>query len=260
MRASGAANTLIFPTSRQPHGPVRAENTDGAGLIAALADLGVAGRRPDDRHGRRGRRGRGRAGGAHPGRREASASVARRPAVARAVRRRLPAKQQARVRRVTAWTAAALADALESADVLVSAVPAAAWADDRRPRRARRPSPARRRSGDGLRQRRRRSPRRPAPDAPATPTASACWSTRPPTPSRSPSARSRPLPPSSRRPPLKSRGGELERRDRAPSRKRLGAVAASPRRTIARNRGCRRASELRRRYQYWWTRARMRRS
>ena len=54
--------------------------------------------------------------------------VARRPAVARAVRRRLPAKQQARVA-VTAWTAAALAEALDGADVLVSAVPAAAWAE-----------------------------------------------------------------------------------------------------------------------------------
>ncbi len=36
MRASGAANTLLFPT---PDAPMRAENTDGAGLIAALRDL-----------------------------------------------------------------------------------------------------------------------------------------------------------------------------------------------------------------------------
>jgi shikimate dehydrogenase len=127
VRASGAANTLIFPTLRRPRGPVRAENTDGAGLIAALADLGaaVAGQTIVMVG----------AGGAAAGALEALTRggarirlVARRPAVARAVRRRLPAKQQARVA-VTVWTAPALADALEGADVLVSAVPAAAWAD-----------------------------------------------------------------------------------------------------------------------------------
>lgn len=37
VRASGAANTLLF----EKNGSVRAENTDGAGLIGALADLGV---------------------------------------------------------------------------------------------------------------------------------------------------------------------------------------------------------------------------
>ena len=35
---SGAANTLLF----EPDGGIRGENTDGAGLLAALADLGVA--------------------------------------------------------------------------------------------------------------------------------------------------------------------------------------------------------------------------
>ena len=113
---------------------MRAENTDGAGLIAALADLGatVAGQTIVMVG----------AGGAAAGALEALTRggakirlVARRPAVARAVRRRLPSKQQARVA-VTAWTAAALADALEGADVLVSAVPAAAWARGRRARRA----------------------------------------------------------------------------------------------------------------------------
>ena len=39
VRASGAANTLLLG---QPTAPIRAENTDGAGLIAALADLGVS--------------------------------------------------------------------------------------------------------------------------------------------------------------------------------------------------------------------------
>ena len=124
VRASGAANTLIFS---KPRAPVRAENTDGAGLIAALTDLGatVAGQTIVMVG----------AGGAAAGALEALTRggakvrlVARRPAVARAVRRRLPAKQQARVT-VTAWTAATLAGALEDADVLVSAVPAAAWRD-----------------------------------------------------------------------------------------------------------------------------------
>jgi len=124
VRASGAANTLIFP---KPRAPVRAENTDGAGLIAALADLGatVAGRTIVMVG----------AGGAAAGALEALTRdgaqirlVARRPAVARAVRRRLPVKQQARVT-VAAWTGASLAEALDGAEVLVSAVPAAAWGE-----------------------------------------------------------------------------------------------------------------------------------
>jgi len=127
VRASGAANTLIFPTLRQPRAPVRAENTDGAGLIAALADLGatVAGQTIVMVG----------AGGAAAGALEALTRggakvrmVARRPAVARAVRRRLPARQQARVA-VTGWTGASLAEALADADALVSAVPAAAWGE-----------------------------------------------------------------------------------------------------------------------------------
>ena len=127
VRASGAANTLIFPQLPRPRASVRAENTDGAGLIAALADLGatVAGQTIVMVG----------AGGAAAGALEALTRagakirlVARRPAVARAVRRRLPARQQARVT-VAAWTGASLAEALEGADVLVSAVPADGWAD-----------------------------------------------------------------------------------------------------------------------------------
>jgi shikimate dehydrogenase len=127
VRASGAANTLIFPKLPKPRGPLRAENTDGAGLIAALSDLGatVAGQTMVMVG----------AGGAAAGALEALTRagakirlLARRPAVARAVRRRLPAKQQARVT-VAAWTGASLAEALDGADVLVSAVPAAAWGD-----------------------------------------------------------------------------------------------------------------------------------
>src|SRR4029077_16227467 len=52
-RAAGAVNTLIFQ-----RGGLRGENTDGAGLLAALADLGFAPR------GARG--GLGGAGGARP--------------------------------------------------------------------------------------------------------------------------------------------------------------------------------------------------
>jgi shikimate dehydrogenase len=123
VRVSGAANTLLFAPGR----PARAENTDGAGLLAALADLGVAAR--------------GAvvvmvgAGGAAAGALEALTRagarvrlVARRPDAGRALRRRLPASRRARVS-VAPWTADGLARSLDGADVLVSAVPAAAWAD-----------------------------------------------------------------------------------------------------------------------------------
>jgi len=123
VRVSGAANTLLFAPGRPP----RAENTDGAGLLAALADLGVTAR--------------GAvvvmvgAGGAAAGALEALTRagarvrlVARRPEVARALRRRLPASRRPRVV-VAPWTPDGLAGALGGADVLVSAVPAAAWAD-----------------------------------------------------------------------------------------------------------------------------------
>jgi shikimate dehydrogenase len=123
VRVSGAANTLLFA----PGQPPRAENTDGAGLLAALGDLGVAVR--------------GAlvvmvgAGGAAAGALEALTRagarvrvVARRPEVGRTLRRRLPASRRPRVT-VAPWTADGLAGALDGADVLVSAVPAAAWAD-----------------------------------------------------------------------------------------------------------------------------------
>jgi shikimate dehydrogenase len=125
VRASGAANTLLFAT---PTAPVRAENTDGAGLIAALADLGasVAGKTIVMVG----------AGGAAAGAAEAltraGASlrlVARRPDAALALRARLVPAQQQQVT-VAAWTTAGLRTALGGADVLVSAVPAAAWAAD----------------------------------------------------------------------------------------------------------------------------------
>jgi len=122
--ASGAANTLLFEKS----GSIRAENTDGAGLIAALADLSVVVRAGQSivMVG---------AGGAAAGAVEALTRagarvvvVARRPEQAQDFTRRLPAEQAALVS-ARAWTAADLANAVAGASAVVSAVPAAAWAD-----------------------------------------------------------------------------------------------------------------------------------
>jgi shikimate dehydrogenase len=138
VRASGAANTLIFEVTRKRRAAkagragqgsaalkIRAENTDGPGMLAALRDLGaeaagatavVVG-----------------AGGAAAGAVEALAAagarvrvVARRPAAGRAMKTHLPARSRARVS-VVAWNAPALAEALAGAGIMVSAVPAAAW-------------------------------------------------------------------------------------------------------------------------------------
>ena len=54
--------------------------------------------------------------------------VARRPAVARALRARLPANRRGTVA-IATWNRAALTGALAGATALISAVPAAAWAD-----------------------------------------------------------------------------------------------------------------------------------
>jgi shikimate dehydrogenase len=125
VRASGAANTLLFAT---PTGPTRAENTDGAGLIAALADLGaaVAGKTVVMVG----------AGGAAAGAAEAlvraDATVvilARRAEAAFALLGRLTPPARAQLD-ASVWTGDALRFALAKADVLVSAVPAAAWAPD----------------------------------------------------------------------------------------------------------------------------------
>ena len=56
--------------------------------------------------------------------------VARRPAVARTLRTRLPANRRGKVT-IATWNRAALAGALAGASALISAVPAAAWADAR---------------------------------------------------------------------------------------------------------------------------------
>jgi shikimate dehydrogenase len=123
VRASGAANTLLFAT---PTAPIRAENTDGAGLIAALADLGVevAGKTIVMVG----------AGGAAAGTAEAllraDATVyilARRVEAAAALGLRLTPPRRMQFD-AAAWTPEALRGLLGRSDILVSAVPAAAWA------------------------------------------------------------------------------------------------------------------------------------
>lgn len=125
-RAAGAVNTLIFEPARPGRrARVRGENTDGAGLLAALADLGVGAPRARIVMVGAG----GAAAGALEALTRAGAKVtllARRPAAARALRLRLSARQQARVS-VATWTPKALAAALRGATALVSAIPAAAW-------------------------------------------------------------------------------------------------------------------------------------
>ena len=123
VHASGAANTLLFAT---PTAPIRAENTDGAGLIAALADLGapVAGKTIVMVG----------AGGAAAGAAEAliraDATIiilARRPEAAAALCMRLTPPKRIQFD-AAVWTADTLRFVLAKSDVLVSAVPAAAWA------------------------------------------------------------------------------------------------------------------------------------
>jgi shikimate dehydrogenase len=127
VRAVAAANTLIFG-GRGKKRTLRAENTDGYGLLRALADLGV-------------QVGQGTlfvlvgAGGAAAGGLAALVGagasvrlVARRPAPARALRARFTGRARERIS-VSPWTPGRLAAALEGATALVSAVPASAWAD-----------------------------------------------------------------------------------------------------------------------------------
>jgi shikimate dehydrogenase len=125
VRASSAANTLLFEPTGRAAGGVRAENTDGAGLLAALADLGVS---PRDAQLVMVGAG-GAAAGALEALTRAGAAVtllARRPPAARALRLRLPARQRARVA-VRSLGPQTLAAALVDATALVSAIPSAAW-------------------------------------------------------------------------------------------------------------------------------------
>jgi shikimate dehydrogenase len=129
VRDLGAANTLILRFNAKGGLDVRAENTDGYGLLKALGDLGV--------HDLRGQKvvmvG---AGGAAAGALAALLSrgalvhvMARRPAVASALKRRFPLRIRPRVT-VSTWTPRALAAALVDAVAMISAVPASAWSDD----------------------------------------------------------------------------------------------------------------------------------
>jgi len=122
-RVSGAVNTLLFQPGRAIHG----ENTDGAGLLAALADLGVAASGSVVVMAGAG----GAAAGAVEALTRTGAEVrllARRPEIAEQLRARLQPAQRDRVT-VAPWAGDGLARALAGATVLVSAVPAAAWAE-----------------------------------------------------------------------------------------------------------------------------------
>jgi shikimate dehydrogenase len=127
VRSMAAANTLIFGGHGKRRA-VRAENTDGYGLVSALADLGV-------------RASAGQvfvlvgSGGAAAGGLAALVAagavvrlVARRPAAARALRGRFGARARARIV-VSAWTPDGLARALAGATAMISAVPASAWGE-----------------------------------------------------------------------------------------------------------------------------------
>jgi shikimate dehydrogenase len=127
VRSMAAANTLVF---RRSGGRirVRAENTDGYGLLAALGDLGVT-------VGRGGVFVMAGSGGAAAGALAALIAagarvrlVARRPGVAQGLRRRFPARERARIS-VHRWDGGGLGRALAGATALISAVPAAAWQD-----------------------------------------------------------------------------------------------------------------------------------
>lgn len=124
---TGAANTLVF---RRKAGAVEitADNTDGQGLLAALGDLGVAVKR-GTRFVMVG------AGGAAAGALLALVKkgahvviLARRLAPARALRNRLPENLRKRVE-VASLNSETLAIHLPNTDVLISAIPAAAWED-----------------------------------------------------------------------------------------------------------------------------------
>jgi shikimate dehydrogenase len=132
VQATRAANTLILRRSKAGARNVRGENTDGYGLLTALADLGVV-VKPGQVHVLVGSG--GAAAGGLAALLDAGATVrvvARRPVAGRALGRGLPARKRARLE-VFPWTPAGLTTALEGAAALISAVPALAWqADDAR--------------------------------------------------------------------------------------------------------------------------------
>jgi shikimate dehydrogenase len=129
VKLTAAANTLIFRRSKTGKGAVtvRAENTDGYGLIAALGDAGVT-LGNGDRAVLLGSGGAAAGGLAALVATGANVSlVARRIGVAQALRRRFPDRVRARIT-VVPWTAAALAETLGGAAALISSVPADVFA------------------------------------------------------------------------------------------------------------------------------------
>jgi shikimate dehydrogenase len=132
VRTCGAANTLIFEpatdaTAARDLRAIHAENTDGYGLIAALADLGAEpGGQDAVLVG-----GGGAASGAIEALTAAGARVrvvARRLEAAEALVRKLPESRR-RLALPFAWADGGLGRALDGARMLVSSVPAAAWDD-----------------------------------------------------------------------------------------------------------------------------------
>jgi len=123
VRRCSAANTLIFePTA--PHA-IHAENTDGHGLLTALADLGTQADGQDAvLIG---------AGGAAAGAVDALVAVgarvrlvARSPASAQELVSRLGPERRQRIS-VFAWEGEGLAKALHGSRIVISSVPAVAW-------------------------------------------------------------------------------------------------------------------------------------
>jgi shikimate dehydrogenase len=126
VQATRAANTLILRGGNGRPRRVRGENTDGYGLLTALADLGlkVTADRTFVLVGSGGAAAGGLAALLAAGARVRI--VARRAVAARALGRGLPPRRRARIE-VFPWTPAGLATSLEGAAALISAVPAAAW-------------------------------------------------------------------------------------------------------------------------------------
>ncbi len=125
VRNCGAANTLIFEPGRVD--AIHAENTDGDGLLAALADLGVeVGGQDAVLIG---------AGGAASGAIEALTVagarvrvVARRLEAAQGLIDKIPAHRRS-LARPFAWGDGGLGRALDGARMLISSVPATAFSD-----------------------------------------------------------------------------------------------------------------------------------
>jgi shikimate dehydrogenase len=125
VRNCGASNTLVF----EPQHPeaIHADNTDGYGLLAALRDLGAeAGGQDAVLIG-----GGGAAAGAVEALTVAGARVrivARRLEAAQALVDHIPVQRRS-LARAFAWSEGGLGRALAGARMLVSSVPADAWAD-----------------------------------------------------------------------------------------------------------------------------------